>query len=290
MNKNIFLDPNLNNLEVKNSKDYINSIDSKDRIESKVYINSKAYIDSKNLINANLQNTEFKTSHKTIIEHINILSKFISLKRKERIFEIIESRTKQITIALEDIYQPHNASATMRTAEALGLLDLHIIENNNKWNKNPEVSLGAEKWLNLIRYNQENKNNSLLCINNLSNQNYKIIATCLKGDTTKQKSIEELKTILEENSKLAIFFGNEEKGLSETVLENANYFLKLPIYGFTQSFNISVSVGIVLNYLIKDLRDKTHNWKLDELEKLILTFQYYKNSYKNWNKLLGGLT
>ncbi len=221
---------------------------------------------------------------------IEYLKKNLSLERQRRIFEIIEERTRQITIILEDFYQSHNASATLRTAEALGLTELHIIENQNKWNKNPEVSLGAEKWLRLIQYTNttSNKNDpsfSEACLKNLRQQGYSIVATSLKENSLQQANLDILAGLLKKGKKLALAFGNEEHGLSQHILNSSDYYLKLPLHGFTQSYNVSVSVGMSLFYLMKVLRENSNSWKLSEKEKEELTLHFYRQSIKESKKI-----
>ena len=101
---------------------------------------------------------------------------FLTEHRKELFFQTIENRTRHLTVILEDIYQPHNASAVLRTCDCLGIQDVHIIENRNEYQVNPKVALGASKWLSMYKYKKE-KDNILACIQHLKNQDYKIIAT-----------------------------------------------------------------------------------------------------------------
>ena len=89
---------------------------------------------------------------------------------------VLNMRTRYITVALEDIYQPHNASAVLRSCECFGIQDVHIIENNNEYRINPEVVMGASKWLNLIRY-REKEFNTMEAVRVLREKGYRIIAT-----------------------------------------------------------------------------------------------------------------
>lgn len=207
------------------------------------------------------------------ISLIEYLSEFVTEKRLEKFNEIISSRTRHITIGLEDIFQPHNASAVLRSCECLGIQDIHIIENNNKYEVNPDVALGSSKWLTLCKYNKE-KNNSLACINNLKAQGYKIFAT---SSHKHNYSIDQIDI----NDKIALFFGTEMHGISQDIAENADGLVNIPMYGFTESFNISVSAAICIYSLTSRLRKSTIDWQLSDNEKLEIKLQWLKNTIKD---------
>src|SRR5688572_25411329 len=116
-------------------------------------------------------------------ELIAYLSGFVSENRKKKFEEVIRFRTRHITIALEDIYQPHNASAVLRSCDCFGIQDVHIIENRNAYTVNPDVALGSSKWLNLYKYNQQEEN-TLSCIRSLKDKGYRLVATTPHTDTS----------------------------------------------------------------------------------------------------------
>src|ERR1041384_136769 len=109
-------------------------------------------------------------------ELISYLSRFISDTRRSNVDKVLECRPRHITIALEDIYQPHNASAVLRSCDCFGIQDVHIIENRNAYSVNPDVALGSSKWLDLIKYNKKEEN-TLDCITALKKKGYRVIAT-----------------------------------------------------------------------------------------------------------------
>jgi tRNA (guanosine-2'-O-)-methyltransferase len=202
------------------------------------------------------------------LTEVQWFSQFVTQNKKEKIAQVLENRTRRLTLVLEDIFQPHNASATLRTSEILGIQDIHIIENSNPYNINPDVVLGSAKWVNLHRYNRET-NNTTACIAGLKEQGYTIVAA-----TPHQKSVS--LDDLDLRQKHAVLFGTELTGLSDLALQQADLYLQLPMYGFTQSFNISVSVAMVFSYLIKQLHEKHRDWTLTEEEKDQLTLEWYK--------------
>jgi tRNA (guanosine-2'-O-)-methyltransferase len=205
-----------------------------------------------------------------LLEHF---SKFITENKKNLIEKNLPFRTRHITLVLEDIFQPHNASATLRTCECLGIQDIHIIENINKYKLNPNVVMGSSKWLTLYRYNK-NSNNTQSAILSLKEKGYKIIATSphYKGKTP---------TTLPLETKSAILFGTELTGLSNEALELADEYIQIPMFGFTESFNISVSVALVLSRIIERLHNSSIDWKLSKQEKEELRLNWYRKSIKN---------
>ncbi len=204
---------------------------------------------------------------------ITHLSQILTADRFALFQEVLENRTRYITVALEDIYQPHNASAVLRTSDCFGIQDVHVIENKNVYNVNPDVALGSSKWITLIKHNQFG-NNTLSTINDLKKQGYRIVATTPHSNDVSLNDFDLNK------GKVALFFGTEMNGLSELMLNNADEYLKIPMYGFTESFNISVSASIILHSLVTMLHRSDITWQLTAREKEIILFQWLMRSIK----------
>lgn len=197
---------------------------------------------------------------------------FITAERKNKFLRFIDYRTRYLTIVLEDIYQPHNASAVLRTCDCFGIQDVHIIENRNKYQVNPDVALGASKWLSLKKYNQL-ENNTISCIEELKNKGYKIIATTPhEQDFTPET--------LPLDSPVALVFGTELAGLSREALSLADGYIKIPMVGFSESLNISVSAAVLIHTLSERLRSAPVNWQLQEDEKTEILLSWVSNSIK----------
>lgn len=211
------------------------------------------------------------------------LIQFIETVMKEGRVELIDKnvneRTKYVTVVLENIFQPQNASAVMRSCDCFGIQDLHVIENSNKYELNPEVVMGSSKWINLKRYNSKEEN-TLDAINDLKKEGYRIIATTPHTNDILLPDFDLSK------GKSAFFFGTELTGLSDVVMDNADEFVKIPMYGFTESFNISVSASLVLSHLTSVLRRSDINWQLTEDEKLDLKLEWYKRSVRSGEKMI----
>lgn len=196
----------------------------------------------------------------------------ITEERKASFDRVINLRTKHISIVLENIYQSHNASAVLRSCDLTGIQDIHILENKNEYNVNPEVAMGSAKWLNLHKYYEE-KDNTLKAIKALKSKGYKIVAT------TPHKGSYSPETLPLDN-KIALFFGTELTGLSDIAIENADEFLKIPQFGFTESYNISVSVAISLYTLMNRLHKSDIKWHLSKEEKLDISLDWARGSLR----------
>lgn len=206
------------------------------------------------------------------IQLLEKLLSFISDHKNQLFDKVIQHRTRYLTVVLEDIYQPQNASAVLRTADCFGIQDVHIIENRNEYVINPEVALGASKWLTLHRYSAS-ENNTLEAIRKLKSEGYRIAATMPHSNDIMLQD-------LDMNQKTALFFGTELHGLSEVVQEHADVFIKIPMYGFTESYNISVSAALCLQDLSIKMRKGDINWKLSDEELLQVKLDWARSVVK----------
>lgn len=186
--------------------------------------------------------------------------KCITDERKALFEELIQKRTTYLTVVLENIYQPLNASAVLRSCDCFGIQDVHIIENYNEFKPDREIAMGASNWLTVNRYDK-NENNTLDCIQSLKNKGYRILATSPHNSQTDLINFDLSK------GKTALFFGTEVEGLSNIVLENADEHLHIPMYGFTESFNLSVSAAICLYEMRMKMEKENIKWHMTEDEK-----------------------
>jgi len=206
------------------------------------------------------------SKEKMITDHF---SQYITDHKKQFIERVLGERTRHITLVLEDIYQSQNASAVVRTCECLGMQDIHIIEEESKYSVNKRVLKGANKWIDLYRYKMKGFNNSEICFRKLRAEGYQILVTDPSPDGI---SINEVPI----DKKVALVMGNELKGTSSYALAHADQKIFIPMHGFTESFNISVSAAICLNTLFTKLRASTTSWQLSEEEKEILRLRWFR--------------
>ena len=207
-------------------------------------------------------------------KRISQLSGFITKRRMEMFGRVLDYRTRYITVVLEDIYQPHNASAVLRSCECFGIQDVHIIENKNKYRVNPDVVMGASKWLNIIRHKGK-EFNTPDTVNELKKSGYRIVATIAREEALALEDFDISK------GKFALFFGTELTGLTDDMLKQADESIQIPMHGFTDSFNISVSAAIILHHLTLKLQRSGLDWKLDPDEKDEIMVHWLQKSIKN---------
>lgn len=217
-----------------------------------------------------------KASKKELIDH---LLQFITEDRWKRINEVLEQRTRFLSVVLEDLYQPHNASAVLRSCDCFGVQDIHIIENDNRFNPSKGVTIGSDQWLSLYKYNEKGKNNTRECFKQLRNRGYRLLATTPHEDDV---TIDEVSL----NRKTAVVFGSELTGLSDFALEEADGYARIPMVGFSESFNISVSAALCLYELSTRLRRESRNkWPLSEEEKVNLQLDWIRETVRAADKI-----
>ncbi len=188
---------------------------------------------------------------------------------------VLDFRTRYLTVVLEDIYQPQNASAVLRTCECLGIQDVHIIEKEHKYYYSQGVAMGAGKWTNLIKYNKPHSDaNTSNAIAALRKNNYRIVATMPGQHCVSLNDFDVLK------GKVAVVFGSELTGISEEMKNSADELLTIPMFGFTESYNLSVSAAIILFQLANTMRNSDLQWQLSCEERTELKLEWLKASIK----------
>ena len=209
---------------------------------------------------------------------ISYLEAFVTEERKETFQKVLQNRTRHFTVVLEDLYQKHNTSAITRSCDIFGIQDLHIIENKYQTYVSNQVGKGSQKWLTFHRYNQE-LHNTQACIDAVRAKGYQIIAT-----TPHETS--EFVGDFDITKKAAFVFGVEKEGVSDLVLAQADAHLKVPMYGFTESLNVSVAAAIVLQNVSSRLRDTAVPWQLSTDDQQAVYLQWLQKSIKSIDKIL----
>ena len=202
-------------------------------------------------------------------ELLNYLEEFLTENRKEGFLRVLKNRTKHFTIAMEDVYQLHNTSAVMRSCEVFGVQELNVIEQKFGKRIDSEIAMGAQKWVDVNRFNTVQS-----CIDAKRAEGYQIIATTPHNDSCMLHEFDITKPS-------AIFFGTEKNGLSEEVIEQADGFIKIPMVGYTESLNISVSAAIIIQDITTRLRQSNINWQLSEEEILDKRLDWTRKSIKD---------
>jgi len=208
------------------------------------------------------------------IQLLQYLESYLTEKRLNRFNEVLSQRTKHFTVATEDVYQLHNTSAVIRSCDVFGIQEINIVEERNTKRIDREIALGAQKWVDLNRYDT-----ALNCIEDMKAKGYQVVATtphrndCLLQDFDVSK-------------KSCFFFGRETEGLTQDTLDHADFFLKIPMIGFTESLNISVSAAIILQQVTLKLRQSDINWQLTEEEKNEKKLDWIKKTIHSYDKIV----
>lgn len=202
-------------------------------------------------------------------ELLNYLEGFLTENRKEGFLRVLQNRTKHFTIAMEDVYQLHNTSAVMRSCEVFGIQELNVIEQKFGKRIDTEIAMGAQKWVDVFRYNSVQN-----CMDAMRANGYQIIATTPHDDSCLLHEFDITKPS-------ALFFGTERDGLSKEVLEQADGFLKIPMVGYTESLNISVSAAIIIQDITNRLRQSNIDWQLTDEEVFEKRLDWARKSIKD---------
>ncbi len=209
-------------------------------------------------------------------ELLKYLEDYVTDNRKATFKEVLSNRTRHFTVVLENIFQPHNASAVVRSCDIFGIQDVYTIENSYLNKVSRKIAKGSQKWLDFHRFKSE-VSNTQECFSALKEKGYQIIATTPHNDSCYLSDFDISK-------KSAFVFGVEREGVSDFMMENADGYLKVPMVGFTESLNISVAAAIVLQDVTTRLRKSELDWKLTEQEQLEIYSEWIEKSIKNVDK------
>ena len=205
---------------------------------------------------------------------LEYLESYLTNNRRQRFATILPQRTKHFTVATEDVYQLHNTSAVMRSCDVFGIQEINIVEEVNSKSIDREIAMGAQKWVDLNRYHT-----TKACIKDIKAKGYNIVATTPHADDCDLIDFDI-------SQKSCFFFGRETEGLSQQVIDNADSFLKIPMVGFTESLNISVSAAIILQHVTAQLRKSDIKWQLTEDEIVDKRFDWVKKTIKNFDAIV----
>ena len=207
------------------------------------------------------------------LDYLEYLEGFLTDNRKENFLKVLKNRTNHFTVVVEDVFQMHNASAVMRSCEVFGVQNMNVIEQRFGKRIDKQIAMGAQKWVDIHRYDTVSN-----CIDSLKNQGYQILATTPHENDCLLENFDISKPS-------ALFFGTERDGLSEDVLKQADGFLKIPMVGFTESLNISVSAAIILQNLTNRLRNSDIPWQLTEAQILEKRLAWARTSIKDIKRI-----
>ena len=169
------------------------------------------------------------------------LDEHLTPRRQQRFRQVLARRSTRIAVLVEECHDPHNATAVLRTCDALGLMRVHVVTKRNAFKVNYRVSQGSHLYLDL-RVHPD----AASAVAALHQDGYKVIATDLSSDAVQGPGNLSRRYPTE---RIAIAFGNEGHGITDELRALADGFLCLPMAGFTQSLNLSVTAAVILSRL-----------------------------------------
>lgn len=211
------------------------------------------------------------------LERVEYMSAFMMPERIEGLKRVLSERTRYMTICMENTFHPQNASALVRHCDAFGLQDIHTIETLCKFKPNVNIVKGTDKWIHFHRHRT-----TADALTALKTEGYRIVATTPHegGDTTP-----ELFDVT--RGKFALVFGTEHEGISQQVIDAADEFIRIPMWGFVESLNVSASAAILIYMLSQKVRAQTEGWELPEESQARILFEWVMKSVKDSQRILG---
>lgn len=216
-----------------------------------------------------MKSFDFKGKRVTPNEVIEVMGKLLTEHRKDRIKYVVERRTRDIVPVLDGIYDRGNISAVIRSAEAFGLQNFHIVETQERFKEANRTTTGADKWLDITKWKS-----SLDCAKYLKENGYQIICTHLEASIPISE--------VDFSKRTALVLGNEKDGVSKEMLKMSDQNVIIPMQGFAQSFNISVAGAISFYHIYQDrMKRLGHHGNLTPEEKAYLTADFYLRTADN---------
>ncbi|REJ90045.1 MAG: TrmH family RNA methyltransferase [Planctomycetota bacterium] len=201
------------------------------------------------------------------------LLEFLTPARRDRLREVLAMRTRRLAVVLEDVHSSHNSAAVIRSCDAFGVQDVHVIETFNEYETRASVALGSEQWVTIHRY-LDSDDPRRVCLTRLRDCGFRIVATTPHAGSRTPQS-------LDLSQPCAVVFGAEKEGVSEVILAEADELLTIPMHGFVESLNISVAAAICLQELSRRVRTECNGWGLSDEEKEELFLEWTRRSVPN---------
>lgn len=214
---------------------------------------------------------------RTKSELVTYLRSFATKERLEKMDAALAQRTRYLSIAVEDVFDPHNSSAVIRSAESFGVQNVSIIENRNRFRLSSQVSRGTYKWITLKRYHEKGVNNTETAFRDFRKAGYTIWAASPRNDSRPLAEIDFSRPTL-------LLFGSESDGLTPYALEHSDHRFHIPMHGFAESLNLSVSAAIVLYTLRQKLNNSDIAWQLSESDRNEIMLSWMGRSIRSYRE------
>lgn len=202
----------------------------------------------------------------------------VTPNRYQRFQEVLKDRTDYMCVVLENIYNPQNSSAVIRSADCFGIQNVHIIEGKWEFKTHEEITKGSSKWVD-VSHHEQKENNNRAVFQQLKKEGYRLVATSPHAEKS------ELKDFDVTAGKFALIMGNEMDGITDVAREEADAFIQIPMYGFTESFNLSVAASICFHHLSYKIREAGVDWPLSEAQKGEILYRWFYSSISGAEEL-----
>ena len=203
------------------------------------------------------------------------LAELYSENKRQLFDRLAQHRTRHIAVVLEDIYQSHNASAVLRSCDCFGVQDVHVVENRNPFNPAGDVAVGSSKWVDYYKHSDIRQ-----AYRHLHDKGYRIVATLPHENDTMIGDLDLSRPV-------ALVFGTELTGLTSEAIDGADAYVKIPMYGFTESFNISVCAALSLFSTTERLRRSSDtSWQMSADEQLELKLYWSLQAIRDGENVL----
>lgn len=199
---------------------------------------------------------------------VRALRPLLTEARLQRIEEVIADRTRAVTVVLDRLIDPHNVAAVMRSADAFGVQELHVVESDAGFTASPRVAKGSQPWLDIRRYS-----NPSSCLQTLRERGFEIHVATMNGERTPEQ--------LRSCSPIAVVLGNEHEGVGSALREQADGTFAVPMRGFVESLNVSVAAAITLYALTRERQPG-----LSEADREQLRARFYMASVREADLIL----
>ncbi len=213
-----------------------------------------------------------------LAERVAYLREFVLPERYEGFLRRLDLRTRYMLLGLEDIFYPHNASAVIRSAEAFGIQEIHAVEQLTRFMPSKNIVRGTDQWVDIRKWKRINP----LVDHLRGERGYRIVVTSPHpgGVTPSEFDLRP--------GPFVLFLGTEKTGISTWLMEQADGYISIPMVGFAESLNISVSAAIVAQRLTERLRDPAEgiDWQLEPPDRLQLLYTWLCRSIRDVEGIL----
>ncbi len=207
---------------------------------------------------------------------LDIIRQALRPERWAKMERALNHRLGAVRVVIENLHHPHNLSAVMRTCEGLGVQHLHVVDTRENTVPSRRITLGAHKWLAIHRHDRFEE-----CGRDLKTRGFRLYAAMLDPGAV---ALEEIPV----DAPVALLFGNERDGVSPEARAWCDGAYTIPMYGFVQSFNVSVAVAVSLYSVTQRVRQRPDGGLLTAEERREVLGQWLPKSLRFGRRLVRG--